>query len=267
MGTVFKILNKALNNLNLHIHLVRISKIHKPEPDEICINIGAGGWRFKGWINLDKLSEWYSADQKNQPNLINYDIRVDDLPFENNSITAIFCSHVIEHVETKYVERMFSECFRVLRVGGVLRIACPDAEFLYQLCKKNTDYFPLYNDPFFKSKERRLIDFLVFDIATQKTLNYKHSLNKIDYKEAFEKMEMNEFLNYMTSDCVYREEFPGDHVSYWTFDKCKEILAKTGFDFIIHSKYAGSCCNRMKSVAKFDTTSPSNSLYVEAVKT
>ena len=53
------------------------------------------------------------------------------MPFEDDSVDTIYCSHVIEHIETEYVEMFFKESFRVLKLGGVLRIVCPDVEYLY----------------------------------------------------------------------------------------------------------------------------------------
>jgi predicted SAM-dependent methyltransferase len=238
-----------------------------PLDGDILINIGAGAWRNKGWLNLDYPSQWYETAQKGQPNLISYDIRNDKLPFANNSVSAIYCSHVIEHIENCYVENMFNECFRVLHVGGVLRIVCPDTEFLYQVAKSNTEYFPIpYADNLYDTMKWRPVDHLVRQIATRKTLNYKHLTNQIDYIDAFETMGMYDFFDYLTNDLTFDEKFVGWHINYWTFDKLKTALTKAGFKTVIRSKYGGSCSSKMKSIAKFDSSFPCMSLYVEAIK-
>ena len=92
-------------------------------------NIGCGDYELIGFISLDYFSEHYYGGKKFDR--VKYDMRNDNLPFNNSTIDTIYCSHVIEHIETKYVEKFFNECHRVLKKSGVLRISCPDPEFLF----------------------------------------------------------------------------------------------------------------------------------------
>lgn len=48
------------------------------------------------------------------------------LPFEEGSARCIFAEHVIEHVPFRDGMRFIAEAFRVLEVGGVLRLSFPD---------------------------------------------------------------------------------------------------------------------------------------------
>lgn len=50
------------------------------------------------------------------------------LPFCENTIEAIFSSHVFEHLFLNEVEDLIKECFRVLKPGGVCRVIVPDLE-------------------------------------------------------------------------------------------------------------------------------------------
>lgn len=54
-----------------------------------------------------------------------HDIRK-HLKFESDSAVAIMAEHVIEHVPFLQALGFFKECLRVLRPGGVLRVAFPD---------------------------------------------------------------------------------------------------------------------------------------------
>lgn len=83
------------------------------------INIGSGNWYCPQWINLDIESDWYKKAHLDSP-FVKYDIRTDGIPFDDNSIDAIYTSHVIEHVEDCFVQKMFSEAFRVMKKGGCL---------------------------------------------------------------------------------------------------------------------------------------------------
>jgi predicted SAM-dependent methyltransferase len=269
---IFSIVNKILNKFNY-----RISKVNKQgnsNPDDfgkVLLNLGSGNWSLKRWINLDHPSEWYANAQKKHK-IIPYDIRNDNIPFDDNSVDVIYCSHVIEHIENIHIQRMFKECCRVLKPEGVLRLACPDAEFLYQVSKCNNDYWNWRNEWFnskrfyIRGKVLRNVDFLVREIATPKLLNYVYSMNNEDYEEAFNTMEMYDFLEYLTKDLSFRVETVGDHINYWTFDKAKEMLQKSGFSLVIRSKWSGSVSNEMKREDKFDITYPNMSLYVEAIK-
>lgn len=52
------------------------------------------------------------------------------LPFSDETIDAIYASHVWEHLYLDEALRLTEECFRVLKPGGFLRIVVPDLEEL-----------------------------------------------------------------------------------------------------------------------------------------
>jgi len=57
------------------------------------------------------------------------------LPYGDNSVTAIFSSHVFEHLFMDEVEKLIGECHRVLKPGGVCRVVVPDLEKIISLYK------------------------------------------------------------------------------------------------------------------------------------
>ena len=240
---------------------------------DILLNIGAGNWHCKGWTNLDYPSEWYAKAQSHHE-FIPYDIRNDRIPFEADTVKAVYCSHVIEHIENRFIEPFFAEVHRVLKPGGVFRIACPDAEFLYEVSIFNNEYWywreEWLNSPHFSKHpiSATQVDHLVRETATPKFPEYINSIesNREEYTEKFSSLGMNEFLEYITSGLEYRKTTPGDHINFWTFEKVKIFLKNSGFKTIIRSKYLGSVCRAMCNPARFDTTFPNMSLYVEAVK-
>ena len=54
-----------------------------------------------------------------------HDIRK-HLRFESDAAAAVVAEHVIEHIPFLQALGFFRECLRVLRPGGVLRVAFPD---------------------------------------------------------------------------------------------------------------------------------------------
>ncbi len=84
------------------------------------LNLGCGDVYFDDWVNIDMESE--KADLK-------HDLR-SPLPYDDSSADYIYNEHFIEHLTVKEGLVFLSDCYRVLKKGGVLRIATPDLDYL-----------------------------------------------------------------------------------------------------------------------------------------
>ena len=87
------------------------------------INMGCG-WRNFG-------SDWIHIDGGDYSHLDYHDIC--DLPFEDSTVDLIYASHVIEYFNRKEVINLLKEWNRVLKAGGVIRLAVPDFRALATL--------------------------------------------------------------------------------------------------------------------------------------
>ncbi len=112
------------------------------------------------------------------------------LPFKANSIEAIFSSHVFEHLFMDEVERLISECYRVLQPDGVIRVVVPDLEKI--ICLYDAE------DP-----RRFLVD--IYEVATRSAVKNSHHsaftgkfLTKL-FKEAG--FSTSEILSYQKGRC------------------------------------------------------------------
>lgn len=235
------------------------------------INIGAGDWECPGWTNLDHSSGTYAVEQSRH-SFVEYDIRKDNLPYEDNSVDAIFCSHVIEHIETNHVKHMLKECYRVLKPGAVVRVTCPDAEWLYKVTKAGNRDFWIRRSAELKRygvdfDNWDLVNFLVREVAAPRThgFGYKDDPN-FDYKTPFREMEKEMFFDYVTDGLEFVENSVGSHINWWSVRKLSKAFQESGFVNIIESRCGGSVSKYMISRAYFDTSGPWCSLYVEAVK-
>jgi len=109
------------------------------------VNLGSGTTAPSGWLNMDRspglllrkipflraflrnagVLRGPQADVMWPPNVRRHDVRK-GLPFPAESVEVIYSSHMVEHLPRDDAVRLVKECRRVLRHGGILRIAVPD---------------------------------------------------------------------------------------------------------------------------------------------
>jgi predicted SAM-dependent methyltransferase len=89
----------------------------------------ACGYRYNSeWINLD-----FNAHSK-EVKKINL---LGKLPFDDDSVDIIYCSHFIEHLSPKQADSLLNECHRILKKDGLIRIVVPDLENIVSEYLKN----------------------------------------------------------------------------------------------------------------------------------
>lgn len=109
------------------------------------LNLGCGPNAPAGWLNVDgswnawmanhtrirKVLSTFGVISKNNSGA-HWNVRplVHDLtkplPFAGNAVSAIYGSHVLEHLYLADALRLLEECKRVLAPGGVIRLVVPD---------------------------------------------------------------------------------------------------------------------------------------------
>lgn len=77
------------------------------------------------FLNKERQEKLLKLDK----NVLVHDIR-NGLPFEDNSIDAVYHSHVFEHIDRSIAPSFSKEILRVLKPGGIHRIVVPDMEYL-----------------------------------------------------------------------------------------------------------------------------------------
>lgn len=97
----------------------------KPQYNKLpYLNIGCGNRFHPQWNNIDIVSN--SAD------VVEYDI-TNGIPYDKNTFEVVYHSHVIEHIPYNQVQSFIEDCYRVLKPGGIIRIALPDLENITRL--------------------------------------------------------------------------------------------------------------------------------------
>jgi predicted SAM-dependent methyltransferase len=124
------------------------------------LNIGCGRSPTPGWINYDNSPSVWMARWPILASLLarlglidqhalafvafcrSYRIRHADaarrIPHGTGTVDAIYASHVLEHLDRVEAQGFLAECRRVLKPGGMLRLAVPDLrDAAYQYLRQN----------------------------------------------------------------------------------------------------------------------------------
>lgn len=103
------------------------------------LHVGCGNNFIIGWLNTDYLPR--------RINVYRLDI-TKRMPFKKNTFDLIYSEHLIEHVNLNSAAYFLSECFRVLKPGGKIRICTPDINFLFSLFMNKNELSRNYVDWF-----------------------------------------------------------------------------------------------------------------------
>src|SRR5260370_30211578 len=121
--------------------------IHRSYSD-IKVNVGCGASPTPGWLNFDNslsvriaghpgisaalaaahLMNPHSASlmRMTQAGTVRFANAAARIPCASGSVSALYSSHMIEHLDRAGARAFLAEAKRVLRPGGVLRLAAPD---------------------------------------------------------------------------------------------------------------------------------------------
>lgn len=107
---------------------------------KVMLNVGCGTDYKEGWVNIDN-----NSDNNIKKLDKNWDLR-NPLPYKDNSVDFVFNEHLIEHLTLEEGQTVIKDLMRVLKPGGVLRIATPN---LAEVVDQYTS-LPINKDPTIK---------------------------------------------------------------------------------------------------------------------
>ena len=79
------------------------------------IHLACGNNVLDGWANIDLY---------NKGPVIGYDL-TRGLPVRSGTVELIYCEHFLEHLTLQQATELLTECHRVLRPDGVMRVSGP----------------------------------------------------------------------------------------------------------------------------------------------
>ena len=92
------------------------------------LHLGCGSHVLDGWLNADQSSPF--------AHVMRLDV-TQRFPLGDSMFDYVYSEHVIEHVPRAQASFMLSECYRVLKPGGKVRISTPDLAFLIDLARQD----------------------------------------------------------------------------------------------------------------------------------
>lgn len=95
------------------------------------LQLGTGHNPLPGWLNTDV--------QVFRRGHVEFLDATRPFPLADGAFDYVYSEHQIEHIPLEAGEHMIAECFRVLRPGGVVRIATPDLERIAALAATALD--------------------------------------------------------------------------------------------------------------------------------
>ncbi len=94
------------------------------------LNLGCGNRYHPDWINIDIAPS--------TPGAIAHDLSR-GIPLPDTRCDVVYHSHILEHMRRADALPFMEECYRVLRPGGVLRVAVPDLERICRVYREKLE--------------------------------------------------------------------------------------------------------------------------------
>ena len=260
-------LNRYDNSLSLFSAFADKKLYSEFEASDKFLNFGSGAFFHNRWKNYDfpGQSSYYKSIQGKEGldfhsiNLCDKNLKI---PEKNENVALIYCSHTLEHLDKKSSLRFLDECFRILKKGGVMRIALPNFKNDFHLTrcilsqsginediKKN--YLRDSSSHILRDTDRLSID----EIALlQDKSQYESGLFFDVVNEKYP-----EFTNFDGAN-------PERHINYFDYDRLINIANKIGFSFTIPTYQGSSVKPPFTNLHVFDTTEPHITFYADLVK-
>ena len=238
---------------------------YKKSSKFICF--GSGAFYHNRWTNYDYpgRSLYYKNIQGNefedfQPiNLCDKNLV---LPEKNNSIELIYCSHTLEHIEEKSSKHFMKECFRILKKGGLLRVALPNTKnnfYILQLVKQQNNLDKIIKQNYLQDAVSHIFSDMKnmsLDYSTSMVKKSKYNSSLFSKNSIIKHPEISKFNNNQ----------PERHIAYWDLENLAEIIKKIGFKFIIPNYQGNSVGYPFRNLHVFDNTEQHMSIYADIIK-
>jgi len=217
------------------------------------LNLRCGTRYHSDWVNLNFTSTG--------PYVIAHNL-YKGIPFNGESFEVVYHSHLLEHFPKNYAPGFLNECHRVLKPGGIIRIAVPDLEqiarsyvyflekslqgdlearkryewIMIELCDqmvRNKSGGEMLD--FWKKSPMPAEDFVFKRVGPEIKKSILEFRNKSLYNSNYENTDSKPGAGYQKSDLQKLSQFRvSGEIHQWMYDRysLSKLLAETGFSNI-----------------------------------
>ena len=169
----------------------------------IKLHLGCGEKYIPGFIHIDV---------RKFPHM-DYLASVDKLDmFKDNSVDLIYACHLLEHFKRNQIENILKEWYRVLKLGGILRIAVPDFEKLIKIYLKYKDLKLILGSLVGKQDYLENTHYVIFDFSTLSEILKKVGFKKV-YKYDWRKTIHKKYDDYSQAYIPHMDKARGTLIS------------------------------------------------------
>lgn len=203
------------------------------------------------------------------------------MPLEAGSVDLFYCGHALERLTADQARAFLQDIRRVLRPGGVLRLAALDAVLCYQAWLRRDVFVNLhyglaypFGAPGANTFTRETMSiWLVNQIAGQLVQSAApdhapvYAGKDAELDALLASMPMAAAFDHLCGqvDPALQAAAPSLHCSWWSRAKAKAALAVAGFSQILPSSSGGCIDPLMRDRATFDGNIPTLSFYIDAI--
>jgi SAM-dependent methyltransferase len=274
-------LSKALYNIGLgfsasryeaafHVYLSAFDKslYSKYDKNSLFCNFGSGAFYHPRWKNYDYPGESnYYKQIQGKPgtdfipiDLCDVDLR---LPLENESVSLIYCSHTLEHIDKQSGIRFLAEAHRALVKGGIIRIVLPNLSSNFEVARVIHQQTAL--SQVYKNQSAALcgaeVATAITDLIDQETLVRSVVDASFDIQKWFHWLQ-----SYHPEASCFHPSHPHYHVQYYSYEMLSHIALDIGYSACIPVQSTRSMAQPFLNKCVFDTTEPTYSIYAELIK-
>jgi len=158
------IITRVLTKPNYYRYKL-LNKFRRRKTAQLYLNIGCGPRKIKRFVNID-YNLFYRPDM--WLNVCN------GLPFHDGTVDGIYCSEILEHLYTDERDSLLKECYRLLKVGGGIRVIVPNlGNAIQSYVRENVEWFK--EKPYsYRTIGGRLSNFLFMDGQHRDCFDYNY---------------------------------------------------------------------------------------------
>ena len=237
------------------------------EEDSVFVNFGSGAFSHSKWINFDLpgQSEYYKKILGSENiDFKPIDLCVDNLqiPLKDNSCDLIYCSHTLEHIEEKNGLHFIKECKRILKKNAIMRIALPNTDNNFLICKIVFNQKEIPNE----IKNKIILKAAYEVLSESENLKDEILIEEVIKSNFITSVFVDNILKNFNNIGKFKINNPGRHITYYSHYKLSNISEQLGFSYYIPMYKGSTLAEPFKNSEVFDTTEPQWSIYGEFIK-